>query len=217
MALILQERGLPEGDWQTWVGRVFNMIPPDTVRAILAFMRETGVIVSDGGILGIGPRGEAEIGRRNFIELVSAFTTPLLLTVRHGATELGQVDPTSLSTPQGQPCTLSLAGRSWHVTGTDWPRRLVWVEPSGEPGRSRWSGTSRALHHDLCRAIERVVTGEDIPAKLSKRGTERLDIVREVFAFCDGQSIPLVTDDQGMTRWWTFAGAAANASLAISP
>jgi ATP-dependent Lhr-like helicase len=214
MALILQERGLPEGDWQTWVGRVFNMVPAKTVRTILAFMRETGVIVSDGGILGIGPRGEAEVGRRNFIELVSAFTTPLLLTVRHGATELGQVDPTSLSTPQGQPCTLSLAGRSWHVTATDWPRRLVWVEPSGEPGRSRWSGTSRALHHNLCRAIERVVTGEDIPAKLSKRGTERLDIVREVFAFCDGRSIPLVTDDRGSTRWWTFAGAAANSMLA---
>ena len=59
-----------------------------------------------------------------------------------------------------------------------------------------------------------MVTGEDIPAKLSKRGMERLDIVREVFAFCDGQSIPLVTDNRRITRWWTFAGAAANAMLA---
>ena len=214
MALTLQERGLPRNGWREWVGRVFPEVDDGRAEYVLSYMVDTGILAADGGILGIGRRGEEVVGRRNFMELVAAFTTPLLLSVRHGQTEIGQVDPTSLETRDEQTASLLLAGRSWKVVAVDWPRRAVTVEPSTEPGRSRWSGGSRTLRFELCQAMERVLvsTGSSVP--VSKRGQECLDSLRNNFAFADGQSLPLVPDGRGRMRWWTFAGARANAMLA---
>ena len=214
MALTLQENGLPRNGWHDWVGRVFSDVDESRAEPILRFMLDTEILADDGGILGIGRRGEAEIGRRNFMDLVAAFTTPLLLSVRYGQTEIGQVDPTSLVTSDGQPASLLLAGRSWKVAAVDWPRRLVSVEPSEQPGRSRWSGGSCSLPFALCRAMERILVSTDTPVVLSKRGSECLASLKSDFAFLDGESIPLVVDARGRMRWWTFAGARANAMLA---
>lgn len=214
MALVLQEGGLEADGWRYWVGRVFSDLDPRRVDTTIAFMRDTGILADDGGVLGMGARGEAEIGRRNFMDLMAAFTTPLLLSVRFGSSEIGQIDPTSLERSEGTATTLLLAGRSWHVVDVDWSRRLVSVEPSGEVGRSRWMGGARSLGSSLCRAMERVLVSGDIPAALSKRGATCLGSLREAFAFCDGSSLPLVADGRGRLRWWTFAGGRANAMLA---
>ncbi|WP_029008654.1 DEAD/DEAH box helicase [Azospirillum halopraeferens] len=214
MALILQERGLERGGWRDWLGRVFDGVDARRADAVLAYMLDTGILADDGGILGMGPKGEREIGRRNFMDLMAAFTTPLLLSVRFGVAEIGQVDPTSLQRGEGEAATLLLAGRSWRVVAVDWARRLVTVEPSGEAGRSRWMGGARSLDVALCRAMERVAVGDVIPARLSKRGEACLASLREGYAFCDGTSLPLVSGGNGRTRWWTFAGGRANAMLA---
>lgn len=213
MALILQERGLARGDWRDWLSRVFSGVDDQRASSVVTYMLDTGIIADDGGILGMGPRGEREIGRRNFMDLMAAFTTPLLLSVRFGASEIGQIDPTSLQRGEGEAATLLLSGRSWRVVSVDWARRLVSVEPSGEAGRSRWMGGARSLDFALCRAMERVAVGDAIPAKLSKRGDTCLESLREGYAFCDGVSLPLVTGSNGRMRWWTFAGGRANAML----
>ncbi|UKJ77468.1 hypothetical protein H1Q64_27045 (plasmid) [Azospirillum brasilense] len=157
MALILQERGLARGDWRGWLGRVFAGIHDQHACSVVDHLLESGIIADDGGILGMEPRGDRETGRRNFMDLMAAFTTPLLLSVRFGAAEIGQVDPTSLQRGEGEGegATLLLASRSWRVIAVDWTRRLVSVEPSGEVGRSRWMGGARSLDFALCRAMER--------------------------------------------------------------
>lgn len=96
------------------------------------------------------PLGEAWLGRRNFLELMSAFTTPLLLSARNGKTELGEVAPTTLTTQRDEPTILLLGSRSWRVTDVDWKRRLAWVEPSEEGGRSLWPGSSRFIPYASC-------------------------------------------------------------------
>jgi ATP-dependent helicase Lhr and Lhr-like helicase len=214
MALVLQEQGLPLGEWRSWLGRVFRDIPLSVADRTLAYMLVSEILVEDGGILGMGPRGEVEFGGRNFIELASAFTTPLLITVRAGTTELGQIDPTSLRGPDGAWQNLLLSGRSWKVTSVDWPKRIAWAEPTSDPGRSSWFGSSRALHFDLCQAIEKVIVGRTVSATLSKRAVARLEALGEGFAFCDGETVPLVPTEKGQLRWWTFAGASVNAMLA---
>lgn len=213
MAMILQERGLETGGWQDSLGRVFGKLVADRAASIIAHMLDSGILAQDGGILGMGPKGEREFGRRNFMELMAAFTTPLLLSVRYGGSELGQVDPTSLQQTDGRPTTLLLAGRSWQVVDVDWTRRLVLVEPSADVGRSRWMGGTHSLGFALCRAMERVVTSGDVPSRLSKRGSACLESLQESYAFCDGASLPLVLDGTGRMRWWTFAGGRANAML----
>lgn len=89
IALILQQNGLPENSFRNWVGKTFRSVETSDATALLSHMKLTGVLAEDQGILGISPAGEEILGRRNFIELMSTFTTPLLISVRCGNTELG--------------------------------------------------------------------------------------------------------------------------------
>jgi len=142
------------------------------------------------------------------------FTSPVQVNVCYGSAELGTVDPISLRRQGDKPLVLQLGGRAWQVTSVDWGRRIAWVEPSASQGRTRWVGTARALGFALCQAEQRVLAGTEPGATLSCRAATRLDELREELPFCQEGSTALVTDDQGVTRWWTFAGHAANSVLA---
>lgn len=214
LALVLQQRGLPENSWSDWVGETFEQVQESEARALVGYMISTGMLTEDQGVLGIGPLGEASLGRRNFLELMSAFTTPLLLSVRHGNTVLGEVAPTTITTRRDEPMIVLLGGRSWCVTDVDWKRRLAWVEPSEEGGRSMWPGSSRFIPYASCRAIEAAVVACALSVELSNRAQNQFNTLCDEFAFCDGVSIPLVLDSNGGCRLWTFAGSAVNGPLA---
>ncbi len=87
----------------------------------------------------MGPRGEREFGRRNFMDVMSLFLTEPLLTVRWGQRELGTIDPSSLLVRDGRRPVILLGGRAWGAGDIDDDRRIVWVGPVDEPGRSRWA------------------------------------------------------------------------------
>jgi ATP-dependent Lhr-like helicase len=213
LALVLQQHGLPENGWCAWVGKTFASIKTRDTDTLIAYMKSTGILVDDQGVLGIGPAGEAALGRRNFLELMSAFTTPLLITVRHGNHDLGEVAPTSLSSPRDGPKVILLGGRSWRVTDIDWKRRIAWVEASQDEGKSLWAGTAKSMRYALCRAVEATLVSGETKAELSNRATAQLESLRSEYAFCDGQSIPLVVGDGAQSRLWTFAGSAVNGPL----
>jgi hypothetical protein len=83
MAPVLQEEGLARG----MVNLGWTRLPRNPSRHCRTRFRahaRSWDPCRRAGILGIGPRGEVEFGGRNFIELVSALTTPLLMTVRVG-------------------------------------------------------------------------------------------------------------------------------------
>ncbi len=214
MALVLQEGGLAHRGWQYWLGDVFSSVAEEDREAAVRHMLASNILHADSGVLGFGRAGERAFGRRHFLELVSAFTTPLLLQVRYGRLGLGEVDPLSVEARGGETKTIPLGGRSWRVLEIDWPRRLVSVEPSPGSGRSRWFGSSRAMHAALCRAIERVLVLGAPEVALSSRASARLTALREAFAFCDGASLPIVRYGDSELRLWTFAGGRANAALA---
>ena len=214
MALVLQEGGIAAGGWRHWLGDVFSSVAEEEREAIVRHMLASDILHADGGVLSFGRDGERTFGRRHFLELVSAFTTPLLLQVRYGRLRLGEVDPLSVE-PRGEEAkTILLGGRSWRVLEIDWPRRLVSVEPSSGTGRSRWFGSSRAMHAALCGAIERVLVLGAPEVALSSRAAARLTALQDSFAFCDGESLPIVRHGDSELRLWTFAGGRANAALA---
>lgn len=215
MALILQESCFAIGDVPGRMADAFPGLDGNDIEAVLRHMLSAGIVASDGGVLGMGVTGERLFGRRNFLALTSAFTTPLMMTVLNGRQELGQVDPVSLSSQPDRPAILLLAGRHWQVTAIDWQRRQARVEPAQASGRSRWLGASRSLHFDLCRAIHRCVTDCQVPARLSKRAEDRLSELVSEFAFLDGRPSVVIRGDNEI-RWWTFAGGGANAALAAA-
>jgi ATP-dependent helicase Lhr and Lhr-like helicase len=216
LALALQEGGVGRSRWQEWVGTVpaFAAMTAEDVQAVLDYMIEHALLFDEAGILSVGPEGERSFGYRNFMELFSVFTSPPLFLVLYGRTEIGHVDEVSFHVRGGATPVLLLGGRSWLVTHLDWSRRLAYVEPTQLEGRSRWGGSSGALHFGLCRAIRRVVINGRCATDLTRRAKEQLATLSEQFAWVDDESTVIVRD--GDVRWWTFAGLRANAVLAAA-
>lgn len=216
MALALQEGGIEAGAWRKWIGRAtsFRGFSDDDASNLIAFMTEAQILAVDGGLYWFGTKGERAFGRRNFMELFSSFTTPQLFRILHGREEIGVVHPISFKTRKDQPAILLLGGRGWLVTHIDWDARLAYVQPTEILGRSRWLGSSQALHFHHCRAIRSVLSGIDPGPRLTKRATEKLAEVREAHAWADDKAMSLVRTGDNDLRWWTFAGLRANATLA---
>lgn len=214
MALCLQEGGIARSDIDGWLGGSINCIPRDIQDQVIRHMLSLGVLAEDDGVIGLGVVGEKEFGRRHFSDLVAAFSSPLLLTVRHGQSELGTVHPTSLARRSGDgPPTLLLGGRSWKVTDVDWPRRRVSVVPVDGGGRSRWLGADRMISLSVARAEERIVTGTEPGCRLSSRAADRLNEIREGLDFIDSQSLAIQSDGEVITVW-LFGGGLVSASIA---
>ena len=115
----------------------------------------TGILFEDGGILSFGPEGEAEYGRKNFLEFLSVFTSPPLFRVISGQKELGSVHESTFYKKQDGPSILVLAGRSWKTNHLDWKRHIAYVEATNEKGRSRWIGEGQFLSFGSAKPFDR--------------------------------------------------------------
>jgi ATP-dependent Lhr-like helicase len=141
MALVLQEGGIARIDMDSWLGSTFGALRPEDRAAVLAHMLSAEMLHEDCGILGLGRCAEKTFGRRHFSDLVVSFSSPMLLSVMYGRSELGAVHPLALSAPRdGGPPVILLAGRSWEVVDVDWPRRRVAVAVA--KGRGRPDGSA---------------------------------------------------------------------------
>lgn len=222
LALALQDRGVGRHTWTEWLGDPFVLGPPvlELVPEIVAFLLDQGFLDDQGGVLGVGPEAEAVFGHRHFMELLSVFTSPPVLSVRHGREEIGLVpDEALLARPPGAAAggaaVLTLAGRGWLVLSVDWKRRIVQVEPTDAPGVARWLGGGQPLGAHVARGIRAVLCGTDpVGVELSTRAKERLDQRRADASWADDGATTLVRDLGGKTMWWTFAGWKANLWLA---
>ena len=78
MALALQERGIGRRDWPRWVRNVpaFSQMASDKIDTLVSWMLDQEILWEEAGILWFGRRGEETYGRRNFLELLSVFTSP---------------------------------------------------------------------------------------------------------------------------------------------
>ena len=215
MALVLQGKGIAVSDLDSWLGVTFEAISPSDQADVVEHMIATGMLSLDAGILGLGALAEQEFGRRHFGDLVVSFSSPMLLSVTFGRTELGAIHPLAVAPlPDGEPIVILLAGRSWRVVDVNWPRRRVSVVAAEGEGRARWLGSGRPASFAVCRAAEAVIAGAAPGCRLSRRAVSKLEEVQERLPFVDATTIPIVHNGQDIFRIWTFAGGLANAALA---
>ncbi len=216
MALVLQESGVGRNTWLERVQSVpaFTQMPSQSIQEIVDWMFHQDILWEEEGILGIGRKGEETFGRRHFMELLSVFLSPPLFTVLHGRREVGFVDELTFLGKQEGARVLLLGGRAWRVTHIDWQRKVAYVEPSEDRGRSRWKGEGPGLGFRLCQAIKHVLAGDDRRDCWSRRATEQLDTIRQDHAWLDGESTAIVALPDEAARWWNFAGTGANATIA---
>ncbi|MDQ0987927.1 Lhr-like helicase [Streptomyces sp. V2I9] len=216
LAVTLQEHRIGDRLWpEQWNG----LAPFDQSAApILSHLVTGGFLDSDGGMLFIGPEAEKHFGRRHFMELTASFTAPPECTVLAGRTEIGTTDPTVLTEERPGPRRLLLAGRSWQVTFIDWARRRAFVEPVEDGGIAKWQGSeARGLSYVLTRAMRDVLLDTDPDVRLTRRATATLAGLRLDLAPHEVHPAgTLLVRDADATRWWTWAGYRANATLAAS-
>ncbi|WP_058042188.1 DEAD/DEAH box helicase [Streptomyces roseifaciens] len=215
-AVTLQEHRIGDRLWpEQWNG----LTPFDRSAApIVSHLVAGGFLDSDGGMLFIGPEAEKHFGRRHFMELTASFTAPPEFTVLAGRTEIGTADPTVLTEERQGPRRLLLAGRSWQVTFIDWARRRTFVEPVEDGGIAKWQGSEvRGLSYALTRAMRDVLLGTDPDVRLTRRAIATLAELRMDHAPHEVHPAgTLLVHDADATRWWTWAGYRANATLAAS-
>jgi ATP-dependent helicase Lhr and Lhr-like helicase len=216
MALILQEKGIGQSEWFRWLDVVpaFRQMDPARVTALVRAMLDAKVVWRDDGILSFAPEGEAHFGRKNFMELLSVFTSAPLFRVVSGQKELGSVHESTFYKRQDGPVILVLAGRSWKTNHLDWKRRIAHVEPTEERGRSRWLGEGQMLSYLLCQSIRRILADEAQAPFWSSRATDCLEELRSEYSWASPAGTSIVRHLNGEVRWWTFGGGIANALLA---
>jgi len=216
MALILQERGIGQSQWFRWVESVpgFAELPPQRVVELVEFMIAKGILWSDNGILAFAPEGENVFGRRNFMDILSVFTSPPLFKVMSGQKELGNVHESTFYKREEGPAILVLAGRSWKTKHLDWKRRIAYVEATDEKGRSRWLGEGQMLSHAVCQSIRRILASDEHDPAWSRRTCQQFTELRDEHPWVSADATSVVQMPNGQVRWWTFAGGIANALLA---
>jgi ATP-dependent Lhr-like helicase len=192
---------------------VFMPLNEQEVAGIIDFMVDQDIFWDDNGILWFGQKGEEKYGRRNFMDLLSVITSEPLFAVRHGRNELGFVHQLSFAAGDGNRTVLSLGGRSWAVNHLDWKRKVAYVEPTRQPGRSRWLGGGQPLSFEIAQSIRNVLASDRVTDRWSRRATSQVKSLREKAPWAQEGSTAVVSTDE-TTIWWTFGGAKANAAIA---
>lgn len=216
IALAMQEQGAASHAWWTWLEgcAAFREVSVVEREAIVRHMTQNEILVDADARLSLGARGERLYGARNFLELYAVFSTPRVLRVMHGQNEVGVVDASFLQDKERQSPNFVLAGRPWRIVGVDWKGGTCSVEPAEAGGYPRWFGQPVSLARALCQAMRRVLRDGQQDASWSKRAVTAIEALRTSHAFLDDAPLPLVEDQDGRYRWWTFAGGAGNRVLA---
>ncbi|CCD90937.1 ATP-dependent helicase [Bradyrhizobium sp. ORS 375] len=216
IALAMQEQGSASHGWWNWLDgcEAYRDVSVVEREGIVRHMIENNILVEADARLMLGARGERLYGARNFLELYAVFSTPRVLRVMHGHSEVGVVDASFLQDKEQRGPNFVLAGRAWRISGVDWKGGTCAVEPAEAGSYPRWFGLPVSLNRSLCQAMRRILTTVEIDPSWSKRAIAQLQLQRESYAFLDESSVPIEEDSDGRCRWWTFGGGAGNRVLA---
>lgn len=214
LGLALQEGRVGSAVWPDWFGGL-ELAEADEPELVADWQLEQGHLDSDAGMLFVGPEAERRYGRIHYRDLMAVFTADPEFRILHGRVEVGTVDPIVLTRKVDGPRLVTLAGRAWNITYIDWKRHIAFVEPSDRGADPRWTSSPRPYSFELSQAMRRVLLGADPDGvSLTGRAEERLAALREEYAERVDDERTVVHSDGKRTRWWTWAGARANAVLA---
>ena len=213
MALCLQQSGIGDSQINGWLKGFIGYASLDRLEEVKQSMMDRDILWKDAGILAFGKEGEANYGRRNFLELFSVFMSPPQFTVLHGRQEIGYVDQLTFQGKTDGPRILLLSGRAWRVNHIDWARRRAFVEATDAKGRTRWMGDAQAFSYELCQSIKTILADDGEKPEWSDRAIAAVEGIRQDYHWLDNDSTVCLPGRNGEFEWWTFGGRRANATL----
>jgi ATP-dependent helicase Lhr and Lhr-like helicase len=214
MAATLERGELPTHELTELLSGSFPELDQAEISHLVEHLVKIEYLDRSEAVMRVGARMESEFGLGHYRDLLASFSGSMLLTGKHGNAEVGYIDPTVLTGEQDNRLIL-LAGRSWRVTGIEWSRKTVWLEPVKEGGKARWMGGSRSLSRDVCQGI-RTVLAQGAPdlVTLSQRAKAALQFIGDELGISQGTHFVSTRTDDANVRTWTFAGTRANRTLA---
>lgn len=215
LGLILQKGRVGKNLWHEPFSTL-RLTNPGDDEVIASWQLQSGHLDSDSGMYFIGPETEKRYGKINYRDLITVFTAAPEFQVFHGRTEVGTLDPMTLTTKVEGPRVIALAGRAWLVNYTDFKRRKVYVEPSRTPGDSLWGGRKQPQSFELADAIRRVLCGATPPVSLTQRASNHLSALRQEYTNFVDTSANTLAVYGNRPNLWTWAGARANAVLSAA-
>lgn len=214
LVLTLERGELATRDLVALLQGSFPELQTADIEALVEYLVGQQFLDRAEGVVRVGPQTERSYARGHYRDLLASFSGSQLLTGRHGAAEVGYIDP-SVLTGERDERLLLLAGRSWRVTDVDWPKRIVWLEPAAGGGKARWIGGARSLGHEVCQGIRSVLAdGASPTVTLSRRAQAALQALTDEIPVSSGARFVISRSDDAPTRTWTFAGTRANRTLA---
>lgn len=215
MAATLERGQWPRQELASLLSGAFPESSPQGITSVIGHMVDSGYLMDTDGVLQIGPTTEKQFGRAHYKDLLASFSGAQLLLGRFGSVEVGYIDPTVL-TGKKEDRLILLAGKSWRITEVDWKRQTVWLEPTKEGGKARWTGSGRTLSREIAQGILRALrqgTGEH--TVISKRARIEIDqIIEDVPDAGNAAALSVTRTDSGVSRLWTFSGTRANRTIA---
>lgn len=214
MVATLERGELPTHELTEVLTGSFPELAHAQVEQLVEHMVNAEYLDRSEAIVRVGPRLEREFGRGHYRDLLASFSGSMLLTGKHGNAEVGYIDPTVLTGEQENRLIL-LAGRSWRVTGIEWSKKTVWLEPAKEGGKARWMGGARSLSREVCKGI-RTMLAEGAPTliTLSQRAKAALQFIQDDMCISSGSHFIASRPEEATVRTWTFAGTRANRTFA---
>lgn len=227
LAAALSRGAFNRHDWrEIWSGTSLmdNDVLESDAGEVLNHLVAEGMLETDGDILFVGEAAEKAFGRRHFMDLLSAFTSPPLFTVLDGRTEIGMVEDRLIASMMEDDSTgskrrelvLALAGRNWKIISIDYKRRIVYTEPSDKHGMARWGSSGPSFGYEVAQGMRRVILGEN-PAgvTLTGRAKNALEDIRSwwsptVSATSEGVYMPSGRANSGQAEWWSWCGTGRN-------
>ncbi len=199
----------------------FRAIPRAEFDALIDHMKGEDFLEEASGLLSMGERAERTFGRKNFLELYSVFSSPLLYRVLTMAgNDLGSLEQDFVDRLVEQMSSFLLGGRAWTVDRVSHNNRVVVVVPAPRGVKPSWGGfIPQHLGFDLCQRIQRILTEADRYPYVDEAGQHHIEAQREDLGDLlrrSGYAIQLEgsTENQSnKARWWTFAGGRINHTL----
>jgi ATP-dependent helicase Lhr and Lhr-like helicase len=220
MALMLQERGIAPHRIVEWLDASpgLSALAKSHGGEIVEHMVAAGIAAENDGMLWFAERGEALFGKKHFLEILSVFTTPALMEVLHGRTQIATLDQLTFfidnekAIHDGRPTLLTLAGRSWVVEAVDYRHRQIHVVPTQERGKTRWQGVGRDQSFHWAQAHQAILCGTETSLRWSRRANEGIERQREQFQWLPSKGFSL-RRVASQNEIWTFAGSRFNRIL----
>ncbi|MDE2523374.1 MAG: DEAD/DEAH box helicase [Methanocorpusculum sp.] len=202
----------------------FSAVSPATVAKMLLYLEEREYVVRDGDLYSAGPRAERELGKSNWIALISVIhDAGGYLAVLPDGTVVGTLDPRFVGSDPGK--MFSFAGKNWRLLFRDDAHKRALVEPASASGsgvkRPFWSGTgmrgadaSPTVCGAVCQLLARGKTLLPLPPEQQEILDGLIRILPEDFV----PGTVHVRSEPEVTGWSvvaaTFLGARANMVLA---